>query len=114
MAAWGKLRDPERSRAAAVGLGVPRPVAQVASTALPVLELAVAGALVVPPIAFLGSVVAVGLLAVFSALVGVNLARGRRPPCACFGQLRVRPIGPGTLVRTVALLGVAAVAVIAG
>jgi uncharacterized membrane protein YphA (DoxX/SURF4 family) len=56
---------------------------------------------------------AAGLIAVFTVLVGVRLAQGRRPPCACFGRLSNRSIGPGTLVRNAALIGLAVVAAVA-
>ena len=56
---------------------------------------------------------AVGLIAVFTVLVGVRLAQGRRPPCACFGRFSARSIGPGTLVRNAVLIALAVVAAVA-
>lgn len=47
---------------------------------------------------------AAALLAAFTAFVIVKLARGERPPCACFGRLSTRPIGPWTVVRNLGLL----------
>jgi hypothetical protein len=43
----------------------------------------------------------------------VQLAQGRRPPCACFGGRTARPIGPLTVVRNAAFLAVAVVAIAA-
>jgi hypothetical protein len=57
--------------------------------------------------------VAAGLITVFTVLVGVRLAQGRRPPCACFGRLSTRSIGPGTLVRNAVLIALAVIAAVA-
>ena len=53
------------------------------------------------------------VLIAFTGLVVLNLARGRRPPCACFGASSRRPIGPGSLVRNVVLLALALIAFVA-
>ena len=57
-----------------------------------------------------GAVGALGLLAVFSAAIGVSLARGRTPDCHCFGQLHSAPASWKTLVRNAALAALAIVA----
>jgi hypothetical protein len=54
--------------------------------------------------------IAAALIGGFTVLIGVRLAQGRRPPCACFGRMSTRPIGPGTLVRNIVLLALAVVA----
>ena len=53
------------------------------------------------------------VLLVFTGLLILNLARGRRPPCACFGASSRRPIGPGSLVRNLVLLALAVIAFVA-
>ena len=53
------------------------------------------------------------VLLAFTALLVVNLARGRRPPCACFGARSRRPIGPWSVVRNLVLLALAAIAFVA-
>jgi uncharacterized membrane protein YphA (DoxX/SURF4 family) len=53
------------------------------------------------------------VLLAFTALLLVNLARGRHPPCACFGARSRRPIGPWSVARNVALVALAAVAAVA-
>ena len=53
------------------------------------------------------------VLLAFTGLLILNLARGRRPPCACFGARSRRPIGPGSLVRNVVLLALALIAFVA-
>ena len=53
------------------------------------------------------------VLLAFTGLLILNLARGRRPPCACFGASSRRPIGPGSLVRNLVLLALAVIAFVA-
>ena len=48
--------------------------------------------------------IAVVTLLIFSALVIAQLARGKHPPCACFGAWSPKPVGPQTLVRNAALI----------
>lgn len=50
-------------------------------------------------------------LVAFTGLIVLRLAQGRRPPCACFGRFSARPIGPVTVVRNLAFLALAGVAV---
>lgn len=57
--------------------------------------------------------IAAATLVVFSASVGLQLARGQHPPCACFGSWSPAPVGPRTLVRNAALIAVAVVAALA-
>ena len=90
----------------AAALGVARPVALV----VPPIELALGASLVAGLLRHVAAWLAVALLGAFSALLAYRLAQGRRPVCACFGRLSRRPIGPLTLVRNAALLGLAVVA----
>lgn len=89
--------------------GVPTGLARPAGTVLPVVELVVAVALVVPAWAW-GPWAALALTGGFTGAVAANLAVGRRPPCACFGAARARPISGLTLVRNAALVALAVVA----
>lgn len=104
-----KLADRSRTADAVVGFGVPEQL-RWAAPIVPVIELALAAMLVVSATARWGALGAAALLAVFSIAVVVNLARGRRPACNCFGRLDAGPIGGRTLVRNAALIGVAVVA----
>ena len=113
VAAVAKLADPATLRATLVRFGLPGPLAP-AALLLPAAELAVTAALLSSQLAWFGSLAALGLLALFSAAIAVQLARGRRPECNCFGALHARPIGPATLVRNLALLGCATAVVAAG
>lgn len=76
--------------------------------ALPVAELVVATFLLPRATAGAGACAAFALLVVFSAALGVNLARGRQPDCRCFGQLHSTPASSRTLVRNAALATLAA------
>lgn len=89
-------------------LGVPKPIALVVAW----VELLVGGALVARLAVPIVPIVALVMLVLFTALIGLRLARGRRPVCACFGHLSVRPIGPDTIVRNLVFMGLAAVAMV--
>ena len=57
---------------------------------------------------------AIVVLVAFTALIVARLAAGQRPPCACYGAWSSRPIGPGHVARNVAMIGLAAVVLLAG
>jgi peroxiredoxin/uncharacterized membrane protein YphA (DoxX/SURF4 family) len=107
LAGLAKLADRAGSRRALVGFGIPARLASPLGVVLPLVEVSVAGALVVPASAEVGAVGALVLLFLFIAAVGINLALGRKPDCHCFGQVHATPIGGQTLVRNVVLAGVA-------
>ena len=50
----------------------------------------------------------------FAAAIAVNLARGRRPDCHCFGDLHARPAGPATLGQNLVLAAGAGAVALAG
>jgi len=107
VAALTKVADLTRTREAFTGLGVPRAVVPAAAILVPLAELAVAIALIPSATAASAAVAALVLLAAFTALVAVAVARGTEAECHCFGNVSSRPVGPGTLVRNVALLAMA-------
>jgi len=107
VAGAAKLIDLRGSRRAMAGFGMPESLASPAGLALPLVELAIALALIPGRSAWAASLAAVALLIVFIAGLGINLIQGRKPDCHCFGQLHSEPIGPGTIARNVALLAVA-------
>ena len=81
--------------------------------ALPWFEMLL-GAVLVSGLARPAAAALAGLvLLAFTGLLILNLARGRRPPCACFGASSRRPIGPESLVRNVVLLALALIAFVA-
>ena len=107
VAGIAKLRDLEGSRAAMRDFGVPRRLAPIAGVALPLLELAVAVALVPTTTARWAALVALLLLLAFIAGIARALRRGESPDCHCFGQLHSEPVGPATLVRNAVLAALA-------
>lgn len=114
LAGLTKLADTDRTREMLAGFGLRRGLLGVMALALPLAELAVATALVVPPAAFGGALAAAALLTLFTGAIALNLAKGRHPDCNCFGQIGSAPIGPATLLRNAVLTGMAMVVVAAG
>lgn len=104
-----KFASPARWSAEASAMGVPRLLVPV----VPYAEVVLAAWLIVQWHRRAAALAAIAVLAVFSGLVVVRLAQGRRPVCACFGVLSARPIGPGTLLRNAVFAAVAAVAALA-
>ena len=93
---------PEQAR----GLGAPQFVIPV----LPWFEIVLGAVLVVQVARVAAAVVALVLLLMFTALIVRRLAQGRHPPCACFGAWSAAPIGWGNVVRNVALMALALLA----
>jgi hypothetical protein len=79
------------------------------AAAVPIVEAAAVVLLVVPPTATLGSVLALGLLALFTSGIVIVLRRGTRAGCLCFGTTE-RLYGPRHLVRN-GVLAAAALAI---
>ena len=90
-----------------VDFGVPEALSRAFAVFLPLAELACAAALIPVNWAWAGAVGVAGLLTVFVIAISVSLARGAKPDCHCFGQLRSEPVGAKTLIRNVILLGLA-------
>lgn len=103
-----KLFDRAGFRKALTGFGVPPWLAQPLGIVLPLTELTVAVTLIPARSAWLGAVGALSLLLAFIIGISINLARGRRPECHCFGQLHSAPAGWSTLVRNAVLACAAA------
>lgn len=101
-----KLAGPATWRRESAGMGVPWRVAQT----VPLVEIVLGALLLVQvarhPLAWC----AVALFVAFTVLLVVRLAQGRRPPCACFGSLSARPIGPGHLARNAVFIAAAVLA----
>lgn len=111
VAAVGKILDREGARKSVVDFGAPKFLAVPIATLLPLAELACAAALLPASWAVWGAAGILSMLIAFSALMGINMAMGRRPPCHCFGQMSSEPIGPGTLARNALLAGMAALVI---
>ncbi len=104
VAALAKLADRSGSRESIIAFGAPEPAAAPLSWLLIGSELAIAAALLIGRWSVAGAVATLGLLAAFSVVVAVALARGRTPACNCFGRLSGGLVGWSTVARN-ALLG---------
>jgi peroxiredoxin len=107
VSAAAKLLDREGTRKAVEAFGLPPGLTGPVAAGLPVAEAATAVLLVPGTTARAGGLIALGLLAAFIAGISVNLAQGRHPDCACFGQLSSTPVGPLTIARNVVLAAAA-------
>jgi thiol-disulfide isomerase/thioredoxin len=114
VAGIAKLIDRKGTGEALHAFGAPAFAVPVLALVLPLAELAVAGALLVPATRIAGSAGAFALLGLFSVAIAVSLARGRTPDCHCFGQVHSSPASWRTLVRNGVLAGVAGLSVAAG
>ena len=74
---------------------------------VPWVELVLGALLVVGVLRPLVAIVTALLLVAFTVLLCARLARGERPPCACFGRLSTRPISWWSVARNLALIGLA-------
>ncbi len=99
VAGLAKLADRKGSRQAVADFGVPAVVGAPIGVLLPVAELVVGAALLPASTAWWGALGALGLLVLFVVGISINLARGRKPKCHCFGQLHSGPAGWSTLGR---------------
>ncbi len=114
LAAVHALRD----RAAFAGIVeqyriAPRRLALLAARILPLLELAAAAALVLPSTSRAGGVLGLGLMALFTGAVAVNIARGRVSiDCGCGGASGQR-LSAGLVLRNLVIMSGLAVALAA-
>ena len=113
-AALGKLLDLPGSRRALTGFGVPERTASIAGTLLPLVELAIATALLLRATAQWGGVAALALMLAFIGGISNALARGETPDCHCFGALHSARAGWSALVRNVGLAALAAFVALEG
>jgi len=112
-AGLAKLTDLAGSRRAVTEFGLPAALSLPVGILLPLAEIAIAVLLIPTRTAWGASIAALALLGIFIIAIAVNLARGRKPDCHCFGQVVSAPIGWSTLVRN-AILGAVAAVIVAG
>ena len=112
VAGIAKLRDLEGSRTAMKDFGVPAGLARGGGVLLPLVEIAVAVALIPTSTARWAAAVALVLLLAFIWGIAAALRRGVSPDCHCFGQLHSAPAGPSTLARNAVLAALALVVVV--
>ena len=92
----------------AARLGIGRPLAVV----VPILEGIVGVILVVQLWPTVALIVSLAMLVSFTVLIASLLARGLRPPCACFGAGKTRPISWRTVARNVVFIAINLVALL--
>lgn len=103
MLAGGLKQVDPNWRAHAATLGTPRWLAPL----VPPVELVV-GALVTLRVARVAvGIAAVSMLAGFTIFLLIKWEEHRSEPCNCFGALSKRPVTPWTIVRNLALMGLA-------
>jgi hypothetical protein len=74
---------------------------------LPILEMAIAAALILGDNLFATSMITVLLLCVFTLVTAQAVQRGHTFHCSCFGSSRRRPFGYGLVLRNFGLLALA-------
>ena len=98
-----KVAARDRWPAEAVAMGAPR----FAVPVVPWLEIGLGASMTTVVAREVTGVLAAVLFAAFTVLIVVNLTRGRRPACACFGALTARPLGWVHVARNLALVALA-------
>jgi hypothetical protein len=114
-AATHKVRAPARfARQLADYQLLPDSLARPVARLIPLLELAIAFALLVPVSRGWAALSAGGLLALYAAAIGINLWRGRRDiDCGCAGPDQAQPLRPVLLLRNSVLVVLALLASVA-
>jgi peroxiredoxin len=102
-----KLASRQGTRNTLIDFGLSSRLASKFAIFLPLVELMIAFLLIPRSLAWWGAAGTLVLLSLFTIAIAVNLARGRKPPCQCFGQLHSAPIGWSTVARNVALGAIA-------
>jgi thiol-disulfide isomerase/thioredoxin/uncharacterized membrane protein YphA (DoxX/SURF4 family) len=114
VAGVAKLADRDDARRAAIGFGVPAPLAGILARGLPLVEFSVAVLLVPASTALTGAACAVVLLGLFSAAIAHSIAKGEDVDCHCFGQLHTSSAGWSALGRNAGLAALALLIVAGG
>lgn len=105
-AALHKLLDPARFAAAFHAYQVVPPVLGRVALLVPVLELAIAAALLAADSRHGAAAAGAALLLTYAVAIAINLGRGRRDlDCGCGGPRERRPIGAWMVWRNLALGG---------
>ena len=114
-AATHKLRAPGRfAKQLADYQLLPETLVRPIGRVIPLLELLIAFALLVPVSRSWAALTAAGLLALYAAAIGINLWRGRADiDCGCAGPDQAQPLRPVLLARNSALVALALVASVA-
>src|SRR5688500_8203411 len=103
VAGLAKLADRAGTAATLEQVGVRRGLRRPLAVALPLVELALAAALIPAATAAVAAAATAALLAAFGAVIAVAVARGRAVNCRCFGALHQGRAGWGTVARDAGL-----------
>ena len=111
-AATHKLRAPGRfARQLADYQLLPEALVRPIGRVIPLLELLIAFALLVPFSRAIAAVGAAALIALYASAIGINLWRGRRDiDCGCAGPDQAQPLRPILLARNAVLVALALLA----
>ena len=111
-AATHKLRAPGRfARQLADYQLLPEALVRPIGRVIPLLELLIAFALLVPFSRAIAAVCAAALIALYASTIGINLWRGRRDiDCGCAGPDQAQPLRPILLTRNAVLVALALLA----
>ncbi|MBS4086222.1 MauE/DoxX family redox-associated membrane protein [Pseudomonas rustica] len=111
-AATHKLRAPGRfAKQLADYQLLPETLVRSVGRAIPLLELLIAFALLVPFSRAFAAVGAAALIALYASAIGINLWRGRRDiDCGCAGPDQAQPLRPILLARNAVLVALALLA----
>jgi hypothetical protein len=114
-AATHKLRAPARfAKQLADYQLLPGALVRPGARLIPLLELAIAFALLVPLSRGWAALSAASLIALYAAAIGINLWRGRRDiDCGCAGPDQAQPLRPILLLRNSVLVALALLARVA-
>ncbi|CAD5106890.1 MauE/DoxX family redox-associated membrane protein [Zestomonas carbonaria] len=114
-AASHKLRAPRRfARQLEDYRLLPQALLGAATRLIPLLEAALALALLVPASRHPAALGAAALLAGYASAIGINLWRGRRDiDCGCAGPEQAQPLRPSLLLRNAVLVALALLASLA-
>jgi peroxiredoxin len=112
-AAGAKLADQRGFRTALHTTPLPASLVPALVLVVPAVELAVAGALIVTKFSSFAALAALILLLLFSLTIGTGLARGELLECGCFGPLRAGSMGWLSVLRNLALAGLAGLIAVA-
>lgn len=114
VAAAAKLRNRPAARQAVADFGLPAALVAPIAQWLPYSEIVLAIGLIPAATAWWAALGIFLMLAGFTAGMVINLRRGRKPACHCFGEMDAAPIGWHSLMRNGALGLVALVIITQG
>jgi len=106
-AGLAKLSKPRQTATMLVDFGIVKRSSPAAALCLPILELLIALAILMPSAMWLGVCAALLVLGGFTLTVAAAVAQGRHPVCNCFGQAAASPVGWGTVARNLVLMAIA-------